>query len=122
MHQCWLWLDSFDPAKDLRRAMTPILALLMGHVLLEIVVEHPFVVGREQVFPGVRLFKAPIRHTSLHTKRRFYIILIGASFFDFLFLDTELLTYPPSVMGEEHTAIIRNQDIWNAVLANSGVC
>jgi hypothetical protein len=48
--------------------------------------------------------------------------LIGFSFFDLCFLDAELRTYPPGVMGNEHAAIIRDQDFGNAVPANRSVC
>ena len=67
MHQCWFRLHAFDPAEYLGGAMTAILPFLMRHAPLEIVISHPFVVDGEQIFPGVRFFKTPIRHTPLDT-------------------------------------------------------
>ena len=46
MDQRWLWLDSFDPTQDLCRTVAPILPLLVRHVLLKIVIAHPFIMSR----------------------------------------------------------------------------
>ena len=122
MHERWLRLDPFHPTQNLSRTMAAVLPLFVGHMTLEIVVDHPFVVSRQQIFPGLRLFKAPVGHTPLHTKRRFYIILIGSAFFDLFFLDAELLADAAGCMGDEDTAVIRDQDFRNAMLANRRVC
>jgi hypothetical protein len=47
--------------------------------------------------------------------------LIGFSFFDLLFLDAELRTYPPGVVGKKDAAIIRDQDFGNTVPANRSI-
>ena len=65
IHQIWLWLHPLDPAEDSRRAVAAIVPLLMSHVPLEIVVAHPLLMGGKQIFPAVRSFKAPVRHTPL---------------------------------------------------------
>jgi hypothetical protein len=44
MHQSRFGLHSFDLAQNLGRDMAAILPLLMGHVPLEILVAHSFVV------------------------------------------------------------------------------
>jgi hypothetical protein len=67
------------------------------------------------------LIFAPVGHTSLHAKRCFSIILRGFSFFDLLFLDAELRTYPPGVVGKKDAAIIRDQHFGNTVPANRSI-
>src|SRR5437588_7636480 len=80
MDQLWFWLHPFDPAQHGGWAMAPVLPFFVRHVLLEIVIGHPFVMGCQQILPSVRFLKAPVGHASLNAKRRFYIILIGPSF------------------------------------------
>jgi len=84
MDQLWFWLHPFDPAQHGGWAMAPVLPFFVRHVLLEIVIGHPFVMGCQQILPSVRFLKAPVGHAPLNAKRRFSIILIGPSFFDFL--------------------------------------
>ncbi len=112
MHHSFLWLHPLDPAQDLRWAVAAILPLLVRRA--------PCVFGncsRASMYREPKtasshvcaLIFAPVSHTSLHAKRCFSVILLGFSFFDLLFLDAELRTYPPGVVGKKDAASIRDQ-------------
>ncbi len=62
--------------------MAPVLPFFVRHVFLEIVISHPFVMGRQQVLPRVRFLKAPVDHASLHTNY-VELILIKQKFIPF---------------------------------------
>src|SRR5579883_1481384 len=55
----------------------------------------------------------PVRHTSLHAKRRLNVILIGASLLDFPFFHPKQLTRPARLMRGEDAPIVRDQRLWN---------
>jgi len=42
-----------------------ILALFMGKMVLVVEIEQPLLMGSQQVFPGLRLLKMPVREPSL---------------------------------------------------------
>src|SRR6266704_2036154 len=98
-----LCLHSSLPVEDSGRAMAIII---------------PFLVSSEQILPRMRFFKAPVRHTPLNTKRRFYIILIGTFFLNLLFFDAKQLTHLSGLIGDKHRAVIRDQDFGDAILSN----
>lgn len=118
MDQLWFWLHPFDPAQHGGWAMAPVLPFFVRYVLLEIVIGHPFVMGCQQILPSVRFLKAPVGHAPLNAKRRFSIILIGPSFFDFLFLDTQLFAHAPGGVRDEDAAVVADEDLWNPMLAD----
>lgn len=45
--------------------MAAILALFMGKMVLVVEIEQPLLMGSQQVFPGLRLLKMPVREPSL---------------------------------------------------------
>jgi len=54
----------------------------------------------------------------VHTKRCFYVILIGTPFLDFLFLDPKPLTRPSRIMGGKDAPVVRNQDLWHSKMTH----
>ena len=48
--------------------MTPILALLVGEMMLIVEIEQPFLVGSQEVFPGLGTLEMPIGEPSLRVK------------------------------------------------------
>src|SRR5216684_5686552 len=72
------------PTKDFRWRMTAILPFFVGQVFLEIVIQDPFLMCRNEVLPSPSRFKIPISHTSLHIKRCLYQILPALPLVDLL--------------------------------------
>src|SRR5215467_2081626 len=55
-----LWLHAFNPAQNSSGAMTAILALFVGKMMLIVEIEQPLLMGSQQVFPGLRALKMPV--------------------------------------------------------------
>lgn len=69
--------------------VTMIIAIFVSHMALMIVIHVPLFMGSKQVFPGVSAFKRPVSHSPLHSKCRFYIILIDFTFLNLFFLNSK---------------------------------
>jgi hypothetical protein len=66
IHQVRLCLHAFDPPQNGGRTVTAIFSLFVGHVFLKIVIAVPLLMCRQQVFPGVCFFEAPVSHPPLN--------------------------------------------------------
>ena len=82
-----LWLHAFDPPQNSRGAMTAILAVCVGKMVLVVEIEQPLLMGCQQVFPGLRVLKMPVGEPSLRIEIRLKVRLPGLPLLNFHFLD-----------------------------------
>src|SRR6266496_910074 len=114
-------LLSSHPTKDLCWRMTTIFPFFVRQVFLEIVIQDPLFMCRNEILPGLSRFKIPVSHTSLYIKRRFYQILPALPLLNFFLLNPKSLVNLHGPMIPKHAAVVADQGRRTSMFTNRRV-